>query len=114
MKRPGHVFHRKLTGELPQAVSGKGCYIYADDNRRWLDASGGAVVVNLGHGRSEIADAVSAQLREGSYFHLYKAVAVGTKDGDGLVIAPPFPAGEKEFGLIGRELARAIEDVCLQ
>jgi adenosylmethionine-8-amino-7-oxononanoate aminotransferase len=69
MKRPGHVFHRKLTGGLPHAVSGKGCYVYSDDNRCRLDASGGAVVVNLGHGRPEIADAVSAQLREGCYFH---------------------------------------------
>ncbi|MDZ7762500.1 MAG: aminotransferase class III-fold pyridoxal phosphate-dependent enzyme [Desulfovermiculus sp.] len=69
MKRPGHVFYRKLTGDLPQAISGKNCYIYSDDNRSWLDASGGAVVVNVGHGRSEIATTVSAQLHEGSYFH---------------------------------------------
>lgn len=69
MNRPGHVFHRNLTGDLPQAISGKNCYIYSDDNRSWLDASGGAVVVNVGHGRFEIATAVSDQIHEGSYFH---------------------------------------------
>lgn len=69
MKRKGHVFHRKLSGELPIAVSGRGNYIFAEDQRSWLDASGGAVVVNVGHARPEITAAVSAQLEQGFYFH---------------------------------------------
>jgi adenosylmethionine-8-amino-7-oxononanoate aminotransferase len=69
MTRPGNVFHRKMDGELPTAVSGKGVYIVDAAGRRYLDASGGALVVNLGHGRQEIANAVSEQLRKGYYFH---------------------------------------------
>ncbi len=69
MRRTGHVFHRKLSGELPTAVSGRECFVFSEDGRSWLDASGGAVVVNLGHGRPEIAAAVSSQLQEGYYFH---------------------------------------------
>ncbi len=69
MIRPGHVFHRKTTGELPVAVKADGVFIEDVTGRRYLDASGGAVVVNVGHGRPEIADAVSAQLRQGYYFH---------------------------------------------
>ncbi|MCF8106376.1 MAG: aspartate aminotransferase family protein [Desulfohalobiaceae bacterium] len=69
MKRPGHVFHRKLSGELPIAVSGRDSHIFSEDQRSWLDASGGAVVVNVGHARAEIAAAVTAQLQKGFYFH---------------------------------------------
>ncbi len=67
--RRGHVFHRKPAGDLPRAVVGRGVFIEDHRGRRYLDASGGAVVVNLGHGRSEIAAAVERQLRRGSYFH---------------------------------------------
>ncbi len=69
MIRPGNVFHRKLEGELPRALKSDGAFIVDDKGRRYLDASGGAVVVNVGHARREIADAVYQQLREGYYFH---------------------------------------------
>jgi len=69
MSRRGHVFHRKLSGDLPVAVTGRGAFIEDRSGRRYLDASGGAVVVNLGQGRAEIAEAVSEQLRRGFYFH---------------------------------------------
>ena len=65
----GHVFRRVLTRKLPVAKGGQGAFIEDGDGRRYLDASGGAVVVNLGHGREEIARAVSDQLRRGYYFH---------------------------------------------
>jgi hypothetical protein len=44
-------------------------WIEAADGCRFLDASGGAVVVNVGHGREEIARAVYDQLRTLSYVH---------------------------------------------
>lgn len=69
MIRPGNVFYRKLAGDLPTAVKGEGAFVFDESGRRYLDASGGAVVVNVGHGRDEIADAVSAQIRQGCYFH---------------------------------------------
>ncbi|MFA6223408.1 MAG: aspartate aminotransferase family protein [Desulfomonilaceae bacterium] len=69
MIRPGNVFHRKIDGELPTAVKGDGAVILDENGRSFLDASGGAVVVNVGHGRREIADAVFEQLCEGYYFH---------------------------------------------
>jgi adenosylmethionine-8-amino-7-oxononanoate aminotransferase len=69
MTRPGNVFYRKPFGELPIAVKGEGAFIVDEKGNRYLDASGGAIVVNLGHGRREIADAVSAQIRQGYYFH---------------------------------------------
>jgi adenosylmethionine-8-amino-7-oxononanoate aminotransferase len=56
-----HVFYRKLTRHYPRIVRGEGCYLYDDQGRRYLDGSGGAYVVNVGHGVSEIADALACQ-----------------------------------------------------
>jgi adenosylmethionine-8-amino-7-oxononanoate aminotransferase len=56
-----HVFYRKLTRTYPRIVRGEGCYLYDDKGRRYLDGSGGAYVVNIGHGVSEIADALACQ-----------------------------------------------------
>jgi adenosylmethionine-8-amino-7-oxononanoate aminotransferase len=64
-----HVFHRVLGRSLPVAKEGQGAFIVDAEGRRYLDASGGAVVVNLGHDREEIAQAVGEQLRRGYYFH---------------------------------------------
>ena len=65
----GHVFHRVLGRKLPIAKEGQGAFIIDGTGRRYLDASGGAVVVNLGHARQEIAQAVADQLRRGYYYH---------------------------------------------
>jgi adenosylmethionine-8-amino-7-oxononanoate aminotransferase len=56
-----HVLYRKLTRGYPRIVRGEGCYLYDDEGRRYLDGSGGAYVVNVGHGVSEIADALACQ-----------------------------------------------------
>jgi len=42
---------------------GEGVYVYDADDRRYLDATASLWYANLGHGRAEIADAVSAQMR---------------------------------------------------
>ena len=57
----GHVIYRKLTKHYPLVVRGEGCYLYDDTGKRYLDACGGAFVANLGHGLTEIADAMAAQ-----------------------------------------------------
>jgi adenosylmethionine-8-amino-7-oxononanoate aminotransferase len=56
-----HVFYRRLNRQYPRIVRGQGCYLYDDQGHRYLDAAGGAYVVNLGHGVSEIADALACQ-----------------------------------------------------
>ena len=42
---------------------GEGVYVYDADDRRYLDATASLWYANLGHGRTEIADAVAAQMR---------------------------------------------------
>ncbi|HET6838082.1 MAG TPA: aminotransferase class III-fold pyridoxal phosphate-dependent enzyme [Gemmatimonadales bacterium] len=56
-----HVFYRRLKRQYPRIVRAQGCYLYDDQGHRYLDAAGGAYVVNIGHGVSEIADALACQ-----------------------------------------------------
>lgn len=43
-------------------ASGRGCYLTAEDGREFLDASAALWYCNVGHGRSEIAEAVMRQM----------------------------------------------------
>ena len=43
------------------AVRGEGCWILDADGRRYLDASGQAAVVTIGHGVKEIGRAMAEQ-----------------------------------------------------
>jgi adenosylmethionine-8-amino-7-oxononanoate aminotransferase len=56
-----HVFYRKLTRDYPRIVRGEGCYLFDAEGNRYLDGCGGAYVVNIGHGVSEIADTLACQ-----------------------------------------------------
>ncbi len=61
------VFYRKLNRKFPKAVRSSGSSVYDEEGTRYLDASGGAVVVNVGHSVPEIADAAAAQIRGLAY-----------------------------------------------
>lgn len=45
----------------------KGAYLVTRDGRRILDAAGGAVIVNIGHGRREVAEAAAEAMVSMSY-----------------------------------------------
>lgn len=45
----------------------EGAYLYTPDGRALLDAAGGAIVANVGHGRREVADAMAHAAAELSY-----------------------------------------------
>ena len=57
----GHVFYRRLTKSFPRIVRGEGCWLEDSDGKRYLDACGGAFVACLGHGNTEIAQALADQ-----------------------------------------------------
>ncbi len=59
--------------ETPTRVikSGEGVYIYDRDDRKMLDAFAGLYCVNVGYGRTEIAEAISKQAHELAYYHSY-------------------------------------------
>jgi adenosylmethionine-8-amino-7-oxononanoate aminotransferase len=66
---PGNVFPRRLDGPLPIAARAEGVWIEDAGGKRYLDGSGGALVVNLGHGREEIARALHDQMLQCGYVH---------------------------------------------
>jgi adenosylmethionine-8-amino-7-oxononanoate aminotransferase len=64
-----HVFPRVLNRVLPTAVHAEGAWITDADGKRYLDGSGGAIVVSLGHGDRDLIAAAEAQLRRTQYVH---------------------------------------------
>ena len=64
-----HVFPRRTSGTTPIAVRAEGVWITDAEGNRYLDAAGGAVVVNLGHGDRDIARVMSTQAERLAYAH---------------------------------------------
>src|SRR5215213_10254329 len=50
--------------EVPIIVRGDGCYVWDDHGNRYLDGLSALFCVNSGHGRTELGDAMAAQVRE--------------------------------------------------
>jgi adenosylmethionine-8-amino-7-oxononanoate aminotransferase len=53
----------------PLIERGEGVYLWDAKGRRYIDGSGGAVVVNIGHGVAEIARAMAEQAASVAYVH---------------------------------------------
>lgn len=69
-KQPhGNIFYRRMQTNHPLIVSGEGVYLYDGEGKRYLDGSGGAIVVNIGHGVKKIAEAIAAQASQAAYLH---------------------------------------------
>src|SRR5680860_4870 len=58
-------------GEVPVIVSGEGPYIWDDRGRRYLDGLSGLFVVQVGHGRHELAEAAARQAKDLAFFPLW-------------------------------------------
>jgi hypothetical protein len=48
---------------------GEGVYLYDTEGRRYLDGSGGAIVVNIGHGVPQVAEAMAEQAARAAHAH---------------------------------------------
>ena len=74
-----HFFHQSThagahaRGETPTRVitGGEGVYITDRNGKRSLDAFAGLYCVNVGYGRTEIAEAIAKQAHELAYYHAY-------------------------------------------
>ncbi|RID93246.1 aspartate aminotransferase family protein [Gemmobacter lutimaris] len=74
-----HFFHPSThmgghaRGETPRRViaGGEGCFITDTAGKRSLDAFAGLYCVNVGYGRTEIAEAIAEQAKELAYYHAY-------------------------------------------
>ncbi|WP_374686424.1 aspartate aminotransferase family protein [Promineifilum sp.] len=65
----GHVFYRSMNHPRPMIAYGQGIYLYDESGKRYIDGSGGPLVVNVGHGRTEIVEAMTRQAQAAAYVH---------------------------------------------
>ncbi|WP_366655977.1 aspartate aminotransferase family protein [Fodinicurvata sp. EGI_FJ10296] len=63
------VFHRHTHNELPTAVRGEGVWLFDNEGKRYLDASGGAAVSCLGHSDASVREAMKAQIDRLAFAH---------------------------------------------
>ncbi len=58
-------------GHVPIIVKGDGAYIWDDQGRKYLDGLAGLFTVQMGHGRTELAEAAAAQAKELAFFPIW-------------------------------------------
>lgn len=64
-----NVFRRVTGRDLPRAVEARGAWITDADGKRYLDAAGGAIVSNVGHGDPALVAAMTEQAGRVDYVH---------------------------------------------
>src|SRR5216117_676100 len=129
---PGHLmptssglFPCNFKKTFPIATRGEGCWIIADDGRRFLDSSGQAAVVSIGHGVPEIGRAMAGQSSQIAFAHTsqFHTTAAETLASRLLAIAPPnfrnggrvyFTSGGSEATETAIKLARQFHLECGQ
>jgi adenosylmethionine-8-amino-7-oxononanoate aminotransferase len=65
----GHLFYRKMGHGRPLIARGEGIYLFDEAGKRYIDGSGGPLVVNVGHGRAEVVEAMAGQAQAAAYVH---------------------------------------------
>ena len=63
------ILHRRIHGDLPIAVGGRGIEIFDISGKAYIDASAGAAVSCLGHGHPAVTEAIKVQLERLAYAH---------------------------------------------
>ena len=53
----------------PMIADSRGIYLFDTQGRRYIDASGGPVLVNIGHGVPEVVQAMTGQAQSAAYIH---------------------------------------------
>lgn len=59
------------TSDVPVIAKGEGAYLYDTAGKRYLDGLAGLFVVQVGHGREELAEAAAKQARELAFMPLW-------------------------------------------
>jgi len=62
-------FHRSPERAYPVVTRAEGVWLWDDQGRRYLDAASGALVSNIGHGRTDVAEAAARQARVVDFVH---------------------------------------------
>jgi putrescine aminotransferase len=95
----------KVDGHELVLVRGDGCRVWDADGNEYLDGTAGLWFVNVGHGRAEIADAVSEQLRTLAAHHIFgdHANEPALELASRVALLSPIPDAAVFFGSSGGE-----------
>jgi adenosylmethionine-8-amino-7-oxononanoate aminotransferase len=102
------LFPRNFKKSFPTAVRGEGSWIFSSEGQKYLDASGQAAVVNIGHGVREVAQAMADQASEIAFAHTtqFHSASAEKLAARLLALAPPnFKNGRVYFTSGGSEAA---------
>ena len=100
------LFPRNFKKSLPTAIRGEGSWIFSSDGQKYLDASGQAAVVNIGHGVREVARAMAEQASQIAFAHTaqFHSASAEKLAARLLALAPPnFANGRVYFTSGGSE-----------
>jgi len=99
-----NIIYRRMAHSHPRAERGQGVYVWDTDGRRYIDGSGGAAVVNIGHGVTEIAQAMAGQAADVAYVHgtMFTTDALETHS-ERLAARAPMPAPRFYYMTSGSE-----------
>ncbi len=61
------LFPRDLQRDYPLVVRGRGCWVWDEKGKKYLDGCAGANVTGIGHGVAEIAEVMADQARMIAY-----------------------------------------------
>ena len=92
--------------QRPRIVTGgRGVYIRDQDGRDLLDGFAGLYCVNIGYGRSEVAEAIAKQARELAYYHAYAGTSTEAliRLSERLVAMAPGKMSKVFYGLSGSD-----------
>ena len=102
---------RSLFGQivpLPMCDHGEGIYLYDNEGRKYLDFSGGAMVVNIGHGDNRVVKAMQEQTSKLAYHNRFDWFnKPGLELATQLVKLAPQPLTRVKFANSGSEATEA-------
>ncbi len=86
-------------------AEGKGVNLTDIDGKTYIDMMAGLWCVNVGYGRTEIADAISEQARKLAYYHGFGSMATepAIRLADRLTTLAPGPMSKAFFGMSGSD-----------
>ncbi len=70
-----HPFARPAATDFVRLARGEGALVWDTDGKRYVDAMASLWYCNVGHGRTEVADAVAAQMRRLEAYHCFERFA---------------------------------------
>jgi adenosylmethionine-8-amino-7-oxononanoate aminotransferase len=100
------LFPRNFKKSFPTAIRGEGSWIFSSDGQKYLDASGQAAVVSIGHGVRSVADAMAAGASQIAFAHTtqFHSASAEKLAARLLALAPPnFANGRVYFTSGGSE-----------